>query len=131
MPTPAQLAQARTTAAGFCTAQVTITRPSDPTFTGGVITPGTATTIYAGCASISDRRDTHPTDWGGVHLEAGQWLLRAPLDAAQVRPGDLVHVDTPGDYPGGVRDLWVHEIPGRQMTVLARVIVTSTRPGDV
>lgn len=125
-----QLARARATAATFCTAAVTITRPGAATFDGDQIVPGTGDTIYSGPASISDRRDTRAAQWGGLVLNAGQWLLRAPLDAQAVKPGDLVHVDDPGDYPGTIRDLWVHDIPGRQVEVLARIIVATTKPGD-
>lgn len=126
-----QVARARVVASEFCTAEVTVTRGGDPVFANGKITPGAGTVVYAGVASISDRRDSRPAEWGGLQLAAGQWLMRAPLNAHAVERGDLVHVDVPGDYPGVQRDLWVHEVLGRQIGVLARVIVSTTEPGDV
>ena len=129
---PAQLARARRTAAGYLSAHVTFRRTAGAaTFDGttGTITPGAASVVWSGDASIADRRDGRAVVWGGQGLDVGQVLVRAALTADDVRPGDEVAVDVPGDWPGATR-LWVHEIPGRQDAVLARIICTTTKPGS-
>lgn len=132
MISASQVAQARATSATFLTGAVTIRRLSGPaTFdpNTGTIAPASGDVIYTGPASISDARDARTVQWGGQGLQEGQTLIRAPLDA-QALPGDQVTIDNPGDYPAATRTLWVHEVKGRQVAVLTRIIATTTRPGD-
>lgn len=129
---PAQLARARRTAAGYLSAEMTFRRTTgtatfDPTT--GRQTPGASTVVWSGSGAISDRRDPRAVMWGAQQLAEGQVLIRAALDAQTIKVGDEVTVDVPGDWPGATR-LWVHDIPGRQDAVLARIICTTTKPGD-
>ncbi len=129
---PAQLARARRTAAGYLSASASFTRTTgtatfDPAT--GRQTPGATTVVWSGSVSIGDRRDPRAAMWGAQQLAQGQVLVRAPIDAQTVKIGDEVTVDEPGDWPGATR-MWVHDIPGRQDAVLARIICTTTKPGD-
>lgn len=130
-----QVAAARRRAGTFLTATIRIERATGAaTFdsTTGTLTAGATTVVYDGPASLSTRTMTRgQVDWGGQTVQAGQVLVRAPLDAQTVQPGDEVVVVDPGDFPGtDDAELWVHEVPGRQVAVLARIICAHTKPGD-
>lgn len=135
MVTANQLAAARQRSASFLTATVTIRRvdPGDVTFVDGHLVTAPGEVIYSGDASIADAgaREQTTKVIGGDAVQEATWLIRAPLTANAVQPGDEITVDDPGDYPLAHRHLWVHAVKGRQAAVLARIIATATRPGDV
>lgn len=124
---PAQrLAAARHRALAFATADVTIDRATgDPTFdpVTGTIGDAARTTIYSGEASVSTRSPAN-----GEPLQTGQVLVRAPLSANDVQAGDRVTINRADDWPTGAT-LWVHEVQGRHVAVLARIICVTQRPG--
>lgn len=137
MATARQIARARAhTAAQFLgDAKITITRinPDDVTYSGGRLVAAPGEVIYSGAASISDAaaRDAVTRYVGGQAVQVATWLIRAPIAAQAAQAGDLIHVDDPGDFPIAHQDLWVHGLKGRQVAVLARILATATRPGDV
>lgn len=135
MVTASQIAAARARSDEFLTAKITISRsdPDEVTYVDGKIVTAPGTIIYTGRASISDAsaRDAVTTIIGGEAVQTATWAIRAPIDAQDVQPGDEVVVDDPGDFPLANRHLWVHGLKGRQTAVLARIIVTATRPGSV
>lgn len=134
MITGRQLTRARNTASDFLTATITIRRvdPDEVTYTDGHLTAGSSATIWQGPASISNvtGRDTTAVT-GGETVQTESWLIRAPLDAQAVEPGDELTVDDPGDFPIPHRHLWIRSVQGRQVGVLARLEATATRPGSV
>lgn len=135
MVTASQIAAARkrTKAQYLADAKVTVTRidPGEVTYVDGRLITAPGTITYSGPASISAARQPVTMTIGGETVQIEAWLIRAPLDAQSVQPGDKIVVDEAGDLPLAHRDLWVHHIPGRQTAVLARIIATATRPGSV
>lgn len=133
MVTSRQVAVARKRSLEYCTSTIRFTRPAGaPTFdpSTGTTTPATPTVLYDGPCGISDStyQRTSTTN-GGQALAPGEVLVRAPLDAQAVLPGDEATVIDPGDWPGTDRRLWVSRLAGRQTAVLARIICTTTQPG--
>ena len=135
MVTANQLTAARQRSASFLTAKITIRRinPDDVTFVDGHLVTAEGEVIYCGDASIADAgaREQVTKVIGGDAVQEATWLIRAPLTANAVQPGDEIVIDDPGDYPLAHRHLWAHAVKGRQAAVLARIIATATRPGDV
>lgn len=130
MVTARQLAAAQATSAQFLTGRVRIERsdPSATQFVAGKLVDAAATLVWEGPASISDTKDPTGRIWGTEAVQEATWQVRANLDAQQVRPGDKVTVIDSGDYPAPDRALWVRAVKGRQVAVLARLLVTATRP---